>query len=54
MLSLFCLKTERLSDLPEVRWVFGGRGGTGAVLKAPRRWGTRGDTPVLTFLGALG
>lgn len=39
VLSLFCLKTERLSDLPEVRQVFGGRGSTGVVLKAPRRWG---------------
>ena len=39
VLSLSCPKTERLSDLLEVRQVFGGRGSTGAALKAPKRWG---------------
>lgn len=35
VLSLFCLKTERLSDLPEVRQVFGGRGSAEMCSKLP-------------------
>lgn len=35
VLSLLCLKTERLSDLPEVRQVFGGRGSTELCSKLP-------------------
>lgn len=35
VLSLFCLKTERLSDLPEVRQIFGGRSSTEMCSKLP-------------------
>lgn len=44
VLSLFCLRTERLSGLPEVRQVFGGRGSTELCWKLPGAGDQAGHT----------
>lgn len=44
VLSLFCFKTEGLSDLPEVRQVFGGRGSPELCSKLPGAGNQEGHT----------
>lgn len=57
LLSLSCLKTERLSDLPQFERVCGGRDSTGVVslrLRSPQEMGgPSGDRPAVAFIRTL-